>query len=170
MQVRDIMTSDARIIGPDTMVREAARAMRAGNVGALPVGENDRLIGMVTDRDIVVRAVADELPPGKTTVRDVMSRGICYVFDDDDLEQAAGRHAGLGRPGTQRCRGLAEGALRRLRTLGPAAALTGAYAPSVQLDSFPRLPQAGDHVAAQHVEEASRLLKPGGTFAILNYS
>jgi CBS domain-containing protein len=70
-------------------IRDAARAMRADNVGALPVGENDRLVGMVTDRDIVVRAVAEERPAGNTTVRQVMSEGICYCFEDDDVEDAA---------------------------------------------------------------------------------
>ncbi|WP_235983526.1 CBS domain-containing protein [Bradyrhizobium australiense] len=63
--------------------------MRADNVGALPVGENDRLIGVVTDRDIVVRAVAEERSAGNTTVREVMSEGISYCFSDDDAEAAA---------------------------------------------------------------------------------
>jgi CBS domain-containing protein len=63
--------------------------MRADNVGALPVGENDRLIGMVTDRDIVVRAVADERPAGNTSVREVMSEHIYYCFEDEDVDRAA---------------------------------------------------------------------------------
>jgi CBS domain-containing protein len=63
--------------------------MRADNIGALPVGENDRLIGMITDRDITMRAVAEERSPGNTSVRDVMSEKIFYCFEDDDLEKAA---------------------------------------------------------------------------------
>src|SRR5262249_2715424 len=58
-------------------------------VGALPVGENDRLIGMITDRDIVMRTVAEDLSPRGTTVRQVMSNKICYCFDEDDLEGVA---------------------------------------------------------------------------------
>src|SRR5262249_41282887 len=74
---------------PNMTVRDAARRMRADNIGALPVGENDRLIGMVTDRDIVMRAIASDRPPGDTIVRDVMSKGIHYCFEDDDVREAA---------------------------------------------------------------------------------
>jgi CBS domain-containing protein len=89
MQVQEIMTRGAEIIDPNTTIRDAARKMRADNIGALPVGENDRLIGMVTDRDIVVRAVAEERSAGNTTVRQVMSERIYYCFEDDDLDDAA---------------------------------------------------------------------------------
>jgi CBS domain-containing protein len=89
MQVQEIMTPTVHIADPNMTIRDAARAMRADNIGALPVGENDRLIGMVTDRDIVMRAVAEERPAGNTTVRQVMSQGICYCFEDDDAEGAA---------------------------------------------------------------------------------
>jgi len=70
-------------------IREAAQRMRANNIGALPVGENDRLIGMVTDRDIVVRAIAEDRSADDTTVRQVMSEGVCYCFEDDDVARAA---------------------------------------------------------------------------------
>ena len=63
--------------------------MRADNIGALRVGENDRLVGMVTDRDIAMRAVAEERPTGNTAVREVMSEHVYYCFEDDDVEQAA---------------------------------------------------------------------------------
>ena len=89
MQVYEIMTPTVRIADPNMTIRDAARRMRADNLGALPVGENDRLIGMVTDRDIVVRAVAEERSAGNTTVRQVMSQGICYCFENDDAEGAA---------------------------------------------------------------------------------
>jgi CBS domain-containing protein len=89
MRIQEIMTPTVHIADPNMTIRDIARRMRADNVGALPVGENDRLIGMVTDRDIVVRAVAEARPAGNTTVRDVMSRGICYCFADDDAEGAA---------------------------------------------------------------------------------
>jgi CBS domain-containing protein len=89
MQVTELMTPTVQLADPNMTIRDAARCMRADNIGALPVGENDRLIGMVTDRDIVVRAVAEARSPGNTTVREVMSPGICYCFADDDAEGAA---------------------------------------------------------------------------------
>jgi CBS domain-containing protein len=89
MQVKEIMTRNVDLTNPNTTVRDVARTMRADNIGALPVGENDRLVGMVTDRDIVVRAVAEERAPGNTSVRDVMSKKVYYCFEDDDVEQAA---------------------------------------------------------------------------------
>ena len=89
MQVQEIMTAMVDLADPNMTIRDAARVMRADNVGALPVGENDRLIGMVTDRDIVMRAVAEDRTPGTTAVRDVMSERIYYCFEDEDVEQAA---------------------------------------------------------------------------------
>lgn len=89
MQVQEIMHRGAEVIDPNTTIRDAAAKMRADNVGALPVGENDRLIGMVTDRDIVVRAVADNRNPGTTAVRDVMSERIYYCFEAVDVDEAA---------------------------------------------------------------------------------
>ncbi|MCT7374980.1 CBS domain-containing protein [Chelativorans salis] len=89
MQVQEFMSTSVDIIDPNATIREAARKMRADNVGALPVGENDRLIGMVTDRDITVRAVAEERPAGNTTVREVMSDKVAYCYEDDGTERAA---------------------------------------------------------------------------------
>ena len=89
MNIQDIMTPAVDLVAPDTTIREAAVHMRDGNVGALPVGENDRLVGMVTDRDIAVRAVAEGKAPGDCTVRDVMSKGVYYCFEDDDASRAA---------------------------------------------------------------------------------
>lgn len=89
MQVHEVMTRSVELIDPNTTIRDAARRMRDGDLGALPVGENDRLIGMVTDRDITVRAVAEDRPAGNTPVREVMSEGIIYCFEDDPLDQAA---------------------------------------------------------------------------------
>ena len=89
MQVREIMSHEAKIIDPNTTIRDVAQRMRADEIGALPVGENDRLIGMVTDRDIIVRAVAEERAPGSTTVREVMSDHVFYCFEDEDVDRAA---------------------------------------------------------------------------------
>jgi CBS domain-containing protein len=89
MQVQELMSRSVDIIDPNSTIRDAARKMRADNVGALPVGENDRLVGMVTDRDIAVRAVAEERAPGTTSVREVMSEKVAYCYEDDDAERAA---------------------------------------------------------------------------------
>jgi CBS domain-containing protein len=88
MKVREVMTTDVCIVDPEQAICEAACLMADNDVGALPVGENDRLVGMITDRDIAVRAVAKELP-SDTKVRDVMSNEILYCFDDEDLDDVA---------------------------------------------------------------------------------
>ena len=88
MKVRDAMSGDVRLTDPDRSIREAAQMMAEQDIGALPVGENDRLVGMVTDRDIAVRAVAQGLGP-ETKIRDVMSQEVLYCFDDEDLDDAA---------------------------------------------------------------------------------
>jgi CBS domain-containing protein len=89
MRVDEIMTREVKLMDPNTTVRDVARRMRAENLGAFPVGENDRLIGMVTDRDIVVRGVAEGRAEGNATVRDVMSERVFYCFEDEDVDRAA---------------------------------------------------------------------------------
>ncbi len=89
MKVSEVMTPKAEWVGPDMSIRDLAEKMRALDIGSLPIGENDRLIGMVTDRDIVCRAVAKGLDPAKTTARDVMSKTITYCFDDQEVDDAA---------------------------------------------------------------------------------
>jgi CBS domain-containing protein len=88
MKVSDIMTRDVRLLRPDQSIREAARIMAEIDAGALPVGENDRLVGMITDRDIVIRAVARG-KLGDTKVADVMSKEMLYCFDTDDIDDVA---------------------------------------------------------------------------------
>jgi CBS domain-containing protein len=89
MQLSDIMTSNPVVLGPDTVLREAAQKMRDLDSGVIPVGENDRLVGMLTDCDITVRATADGMDLNTTPVRDVMSSNVVYCFEDDDIELAA---------------------------------------------------------------------------------
>lgn len=83
------MSSDARCIGPNASLVDAASLMRQLDVGAIPVCDNDRLAGMLTDRDIAIRAVADGRDPAHTTVRDAMSPGIIYVYEDQSIDEAA---------------------------------------------------------------------------------
>src|SRR5438105_15883143 len=89
MQIREVMSHDVDLIDPNSTIRDAACKMRSDDIGALPVGENDRLIGMVTDRDLAIRCIAEDCVPSETTVREAMSKKICYCFEDDDLDEAA---------------------------------------------------------------------------------
>jgi len=77
------MTQSVRIAGPDQTLRDAAKAMASLDAGALPVSENDRLVGMITDRDIAIRGVAAGKGPD-TRIREVMSTDVKYCFDDED--------------------------------------------------------------------------------------
>lgn len=87
-QLRDLMSRDVKVISPDMTIGEAAKTMRDGDFGMMPVGENDRMIGTISDRDIAIRAVAEGKDAG-TKVREVMSEGIAWVYEDDSVEQAA---------------------------------------------------------------------------------
>lgn len=80
------MTRDVRLASPDQTIGEAAMIMAEIDAGALPVGDGDRLVGMLTDRDIAVRAVAQGRGPD-TRVRDVMSSEIKYCYNDDDVDE-----------------------------------------------------------------------------------
>ena len=88
MKVDAAMTPEVRLVKPDQTIREAAQLMAEIDAGAIPVTENDRLVGMITDRDIAVRAVAQGKSPD-TRIRDVMSTGILYCFDDQELDDVA---------------------------------------------------------------------------------
>jgi CBS domain-containing protein len=88
MQVREVMTTDVQLAAPDLTICQAACLMADCDAGALPVGENDRLVGMITDRDIAIRAVAQGKPPD-TPVREVMSREVLYCFEDEDVNHVA---------------------------------------------------------------------------------
>jgi CBS domain-containing protein len=83
------MHAGAQWVEPGTPVAELARLMREHNIGAIPIGENDRLVGMVTDRDIVCRGLANGLDLSKATARDVMSKGIFYCRETEELADAA---------------------------------------------------------------------------------
>jgi CBS domain-containing protein len=94
MNVETCMSKDVLVASPEQSIRDAARAMKKIDVGFLPVGESDRLVGIVTDRDIAVRAVADGKGPD-TAVRDVMSQEVLYCFADEDLDTVSIRMADL---------------------------------------------------------------------------
>ena len=86
MQIQDVMTADVSYVTPDTPILEIARKMRDADIGSTPVVEDERLVGMVTDRDIVVRAIAEGGDTRIKTARDAMSPGIFYCFADETVE------------------------------------------------------------------------------------
>ncbi|HEY3516934.1 MAG TPA: CBS domain-containing protein [Gammaproteobacteria bacterium] len=86
MRIQDVMTAEVSFVRPDTPILEIARKMRDGDIGATPVVENERLVGMVTDRDVVVRVIAEGGDIRDKTARDAMSPGILYCFVDESVE------------------------------------------------------------------------------------
>jgi len=88
MKLRDIMTDGVDTVSPDSIIADAAELMRDLDVGALPVCDGARLVGMVTDRDITIRAVAEGRDPKKTRVSYCMSPEVLYCFEDQDAAEA----------------------------------------------------------------------------------
>lgn len=89
MKAREAMTGDVVLAHPDQSIREATRMMAERDIGTLPVGQDDRLVGMIADRDIAVRAVAGGRRPD-TKISEVMSPDVMDCFDEDDLDDVAG--------------------------------------------------------------------------------
>jgi len=90
MQVHEVMTQGVECARPNDSIAAAAQRMRELDVGVLPVcGDHDRLVGMITDRDITIRATAGCCDPGGTCVRDIMTPNLIYVFEDQDVTEAA---------------------------------------------------------------------------------
>lgn len=88
MKVSDVMTSNVETVKPDQTIREAASFMLSADAGSIPVCDGEQLQGMITDRDIAVRAVAEGMGPD-TPVNQIMTGDVLYVFEDDDLAAAA---------------------------------------------------------------------------------
>ena len=110
MKIGEAMSIDVRISSPSQSIREAAIMMAEIDAGVLPVGENDRLVGMITDRDIAIRAVAAGKGPD-TPVRDIMSKEVSYCFEDEEVDDVAEQ--------------MADAKLRRLPVLSRAKRLVG---------------------------------------------
>jgi CBS domain-containing protein len=88
MKIREIMTPSVRCVQPEDSLVDAASLMRELDVGILPVLKGSAVLGMITDRDITIRAVAAARPPADTQVREVMTPGVFFVYDDQDVEEA----------------------------------------------------------------------------------
>jgi len=138
MKISDYMTRNVRLANPDESLQTAASLMAELDAGVLPVGENDRLVGMITDRDIAVRAVAAGRGP-ETKIRDAMTPGVSYCFEDEELDQV------LHNMGQQK--------VRRLPVLNREKRLVG-------------IVSVGDIVLAAHPDTTGRALgrmsEPGG--------
>jgi len=88
MQVKDIMTRDVEIARRDTLLTDAAERMRSHDIGMLPVWDGDQLVGVVTDRDITVRATANKLHPELVRCQDVMTPNVVFCFEDQEVAEA----------------------------------------------------------------------------------
>ena len=88
MRVRDIMTKNPFIIPEETSVEDAARMMRDHKIGLVPIGDKQKVAGVITDRDITIRVTAESKDPKHTAVREVMTPESAYCFDDQDIEDA----------------------------------------------------------------------------------
>jgi CBS domain-containing protein len=89
MHIKEVMTRDVEVIRPDDSIQEAARKMKDLDVGAIPVCDGERLVGMITDRDITIRATAEGRDPSNTTAQETMTPEIYYCFENQNIEDAA---------------------------------------------------------------------------------
>lgn len=89
MQIAEIMTQDPEVVTSDSILTDAALKMRELDVGMLPIGKDDRLVGMLTDRDITIRATAEGRDPTKTQVHEVMTQEVVCCFEDQEVSEAA---------------------------------------------------------------------------------
>ncbi len=138
MKISKCMTRDVQLANPKQTICEAAKMMAQIDAGVLPVGDGDRLVGMITDRDIAIRAVAQGKPPD-TPIREVMTEEVLYCFDDQEMEDVA--------------RNMADIKVRRLPVLNRDKRLVG-------IVSLGNLSQREDpQVTAKAV---SNISKPGG--------
>jgi CBS domain-containing protein len=110
MKVQDLMSRSVRTIKPDASLAEAARMMRDVDIGALPVADDERMLGMLTDRDLVVRAIASGVE-ADAPVREVMSSEVLYCFDDQEIDEV--------------CRNMAAQQIRRLPVVNRSKRLVG---------------------------------------------
>jgi CBS domain-containing protein len=89
MKVKELMTQEVEVVHPNDTLMEAAQKMRVRDVGFLPVCDGDRLVGTVTDRDLVLRSLAEGMDPRASIGRDLVTSPVIYCYDDDSVEDAA---------------------------------------------------------------------------------
>jgi CBS domain-containing protein len=140
MRIQECMSEDVTIAAPAQTIRDAARMMRNIDAGFIPVGENDRLVGMITDRDIAVRAIAEGKGP-ETPIRDVMTKEVLYCYEDDDMDDISDQ--------------MAEQQVRRMPVLNRQKRLVG-------IISLGDIAQAADGDLARSAAALNGVSQPGG--------
>jgi CBS domain-containing protein len=140
MRIKECMTEDVVIAAPTQTIRDAARMMRNIDAGFIPVGENDRLVGTITDRDIAVRGIADGKGP-ETAIRDLMSKEVLYCYEDDDMDEVSDE--------------MAELQIRRMPVLNREKRLVGVI-------SLGDIAQAADGDLARSATTLNGVSQPGG--------
>ncbi|MBI1757386.1 MAG: CBS domain-containing protein [Fimbriimonas ginsengisoli] len=88
MNLSQVMTRNVQVVHPDTTLRDAALVMRNANIGMLPVVDGERVVGILTDRDLVVRGMAELRDPARARVRHVMTTDVVRVYEDQEMEDA----------------------------------------------------------------------------------
>ena len=139
MQVKEVMTTDVELASPTQTIRQAALLMGKNDCGALPVAEKDSLVGMITDRDIAIRAIAAGKGP-RTQVREIMSAEVLYCFEDQELDEV--------------CRNISDIKVRRLPVMNREKRLVGI----LSLSDMARKGNGADHTA----DALKALSQPGG--------
>ncbi len=136
-QIKDVMSQDVQFVTPEKTVQQVAEIMQARDIGFVPVGENDRLIGMVTDRDITTRCVATGQNPASQQIRDVMTPKTYYCYDDQPVEEV--------------CNNLGEIQVRRLPVVNRDKRLVGVVSLGdlAQEASRPNVGQTQQQITAQ---------------------
>lgn len=86
-QIKDVMSPNFKFMAPDSPVAQVAQQMRDMDCGFMPLAENDKMVGMITDRDITVRAIAEGKDPSNTPAREIMTAKTYYCYDDQDVEE-----------------------------------------------------------------------------------
>lgn len=140
MKIKECMSEDVVIAAPTQTIRDAARMMRNIDAGFIPVGENDRLVGTITDRDIAVRGIADGKGP-ETAIRDLMSKEVLYCYEDDDVDEVSDE--------------MAELQIRRMPVLNREKRLVGVI-------SLGDIAQAADGDLARSATALNGVSQPGG--------
>lgn len=137
MKIKDVMTKDMNWVSPETTLAQAAQQMKKEDIGFLAIGENDKLVGTITDRDIAIRAVADGMDAKTTTVKQVMTNKMYYCFDDQGVDEI--------------CDNMAEIKVRRLPVVNRDKRLVGV----VSLGDLSQAKEKSSGEALKHITECS---------------
>lgn len=136
-QIQDVMNRNFKFMAPDSPISQVAQQMRDNDCGFMPLAENDKIVGMITDRDITIRAIAEGKNPAETQARDVMTAKTYYCYDDQDVEEV--------------CNNMGEIQVRRLPVVNRDKRLVGIVSMGdlAQSASRPNIGQTEQQITAQ---------------------